>query len=70
MNRINECIVPSGQHCWVKIPKGKGLESYSCPMCGQLVYWSEINLCWIKPETSGGKTIRGNKQIFEDRESL
>lgn len=60
MNKINECVVGGGQHCWVTIPKGRGLQCYSCPMCGQLVYWSDVIKTWIKPSTSGDKPIRGN----------
>lgn len=67
MDEIKPCA--NGlQHCWVKLPKGKGLESHSCPSCGQLIYWSEINLKWIKPGTSGGKKIPGNSLPIKGKE--
>lgn len=63
MNEIKKCAVPSGQHSWVALPtKGLGkIQSYSCPMCGQLVYWSNASRIWIKPSTSSNKPIPGNQ---------
>lgn len=60
MDTINECSVTSGQHCWIPTT-GKGLPCYSCPMCQQLVYWSDAYLAWVKPRTSGDKPIKGNQ---------
>lgn len=48
-----------GQHFWLPTT-GKGLPCFSCPMCGQLIYWSDASLQWIKPATSGDKPIPGN----------
>lgn len=59
MDKINPCV-DGLQHFWLPT-KGKGMESYSCPMCGQLVYWTDILLEWVKPRTSGGKPIPGNQ---------
>jgi len=61
MNEIKKCnLKNTGQHCWITLPKGKGLQCYSCPQCGQVIYWSDITLSWVKPATSGGKSIKGN----------
>lgn len=58
MEDIKKCV-GKVQHFWLPTT-GKGLQSYSCPMCGQLVYWSDTSLEWIKPGTSGDKPIPGN----------
>lgn len=66
MNEIQPCA-DNLQHCWVELPKGKGMDCYSCPSCGQVVYWSQASLTWVKPGTSGGKKIPGNNQSNKER---
>ena len=57
-NNIDPCV--NGlQHFWLPTT-GEGLPCYSCPMCGQLVYWSDTLLSWVKPLASGDKLIEGN----------
>lgn len=68
MHPIKECNVNSGQHFWVQLPKVKGMQCYSCPMCGQLVYWSDTILGWVKPPTSGNRVIKGNVPTQEGSE--
>lgn len=48
------------QHFWLPVDAGK-IQCFSCPLCGQLVYWSRILLEWVKPATSNNKPIPGNK---------
>lgn len=62
MEKLRLCVNDL-QHYWLKLPRDEGLESYSCPMCGQVVYWSNASLNWVKPSTSAGKEIPGNKRI-------
>lgn len=59
MDKVNPCV-DGNQHFWLPTT-GEGMESYSCPSCGQLVYWSESRIGWVKPGTSGGRPIRGNQ---------
>ena len=68
MNQVNLCV--SGlQHCWVAPPRDMGLQFYSCPLCGQLVYWGDAILRWGKPGTSGGEPIPGNTPTKPTKET-
>jgi len=44
---VQPCTVASGQHYWVPTT-GEGMQCYSCPMCSQCIYWSDINKIWVK----------------------
>lgn len=44
---VQLCNTSSGNHDWLPTT-GKGLQCYSCPLCKQCIYWSEINKKWVK----------------------
>lgn len=47
LNPVQSCIVASEQHVWIPTT-GPGLQCYSCPMCQQRIYWSDITKKWVK----------------------
>lgn len=47
MEPITECnLANGGQHFWLPT-KGEVMQCYSCPMCGQRIYWSDITKKWV-----------------------
>lgn len=44
---VQLCVTPSGNHDFLPTT-GKGMQCYSCPMCSQRIYWSEILKKWVK----------------------
>jgi hypothetical protein len=62
---IQPCVVVSEQHAWVPTT-GEGLQCYSCPMCLQRIYWSDITKKWVKVdpkvELEGYGYIKTNKE--------
>lgn len=58
---IQPCIVASGQHAWVPTT-GEVMQCYSCPMCQQRIYWSDILKKWVKVNPIVNLHINTNKE--------
>lgn len=49
MSDVEECYSRYG-HTWIKITHAadyKGKQCLSCPMCNQVIYWSDILSTWV-----------------------
>lgn len=55
LEAVQPCSLPSVPHSWLPIT-GKGLQCFSCPMCRQCVYWSELTKRWVKVTPKVGRS--------------
>ena len=48
ITEVNDCWFQN-PHFWIEVANksGKGMKCFSCPSCGQKIYWSQITQDWI-----------------------
>lgn len=44
---VQLCVTSTGNHDWLPTT-GKGLPCFSCPLCKQRIYWTEVIKKWVK----------------------